>query len=194
MICCTAKLRRRRCVLWAAIALLGPWHAASYAQPGAAPPAGETPWAAQPSNYGPAAADQVFSTPPQQPMLGATALPFTEASPPAATSSPPASAFESGGPWLTNSNDCWKWQFAPNGLLYPSYLAGQKESRMGTQAVYVRDYGWEWDSTLGGRAGLFRYGSDDPVHPEGWQLDVEGAAFPRLDLMRERELPRSTSA
>jgi hypothetical protein len=72
-----------------------------------------------------------------------------------------------------------------------SDLAGQKECRMGTQADYVRGYGWEWDSTLGGRFGLFRYGSEDPVHPEGWQLDVEGAAFPRLDLMLEREL-RST--
>ena len=187
MICCTVQSRRRRCVLWAAIALLGPLHAATYAQPGEAPLAGETPWATQPSNYGPADADHVFSAP-YQPMLGANASPPTEASSLATTSSPPASTFASGTPWLTNSNDCWKWQFAPNGLLYPSYLAGQKESRMGTQADYVRGYGWEWDSTLGGRAGLFRYGSEDPVHPEGWQLDVEGAAFPRLDLMMEREL------
>ena len=94
-------------------------------------------------------------------------------------------------PWVANKPTCWNWQFAPNGLLYPAYLAGTKESRMGTQAVYVRDYGWEWDSTLGGRIGLFRYGTDDPIYPEGWQLDIEGAAFPRLDLMLQREM-RST--
>jgi len=34
-----------------------------------------------------------------------------------------------------------------------------------------------WDVTLGARAGIWRYGNDDPNWPEGWQLDIEGAVF-----------------
>jgi hypothetical protein len=82
----------------------------------------------------------------------------------------------------------WTWQVVPEGLLFPSYLAGGRESRLGTQWVYVRDHGWFWDSTLGGRAGLLRYGTEDCPWPEGWQLDVEAAAFPRLDLEAGHDL------
>ncbi|MGD0897274.1 MAG: DUF1207 domain-containing protein, partial [Thermoguttaceae bacterium] len=38
--------------------------------------------------------------------------------------------------------------------------------------------------TLGGHVGLIRYGTQDPLWPEGWQLDLDGAAFPRLDWDR----------
>ncbi len=31
------------------------------------------------------------------------------------------------------------------------------------------------------RAGIWRYGNEDPNWPEGWQVDFEGAVFPRLD-------------
>ena len=43
---------------------------------------------------------------------------------------------------------------------------------------------------LGGRVGLIRYGSTDEAYPEGWQLDLEGGAFPRLGVEHEfsREL------
>ena len=30
--------------------------------------------------------------------------------------------------------------------------------------------------------GLLRYGAPGAANPEGWQLDIEGAAFPRLTL------------
>jgi hypothetical protein len=36
--------------------------------------------------------------------------------------------------------------------------------------------------------GILRYGDDDDVRPNGFQVDVEGAAFPRLDLSHDSEL------
>jgi len=37
------------------------------------------------------------------------------------------------------------------------------------------------DAVLGARVGLLRYGDQNDLLPQGWQLDAEGAAFPRLD-------------
>ncbi|MBX7166875.1 MAG: DUF1207 domain-containing protein [Pirellulales bacterium] len=82
----------------------------------------------------------------------------------------------------------WTSQVLPVGLIYRSYLAGTKEPRLAVQWFHEKDYGPYWDVTLGGRAGLWRYGTTDPAHPEGVQLDIEGAAFPRLDLDEERDL------
>jgi hypothetical protein len=103
-----------------------------------------------------------------------------------------------GSPPLLNRNpniglpfgdgNVWNWQVLPEGLLYKSYLAGPKESRMGTELSYTRGHGWFWDATLGARIGLLRYGTEDSLWPEGWQWDVEGAAFPRLDLASDRDL------
>jgi hypothetical protein len=82
----------------------------------------------------------------------------------------------------------WTWQILPAGLLYQSYLAGTREPRFASEIVHDAKLGWLWDATIGARVGLLRYGTEDPVslagweRPEGWQLDVEGAAFPRLDL------------
>ena len=78
----------------------------------------------------------------------------------------------------------WSWQFAPDGLIYRSYLAGTKEPRL--SAIFFRDLGddiWQLDATVGGRVGLLRYGAVD--RPEGWQLDAEGAAFPRINIDQE---------
>ena len=46
--------------------------------------------------------------------------------------------------------------------------------------VLAGDSGWP--------RGLLRYGTDNSLWPQGWQLDVEGAAFPRLDLEHEEDL------
>jgi hypothetical protein len=54
--------------------------------------------------------------------------------------------------------------------------------------AYVSNHGWVWDATAGARVGLIRYGTVDDGWPEGWQLDVEGAAFPRIDLENSRDL------
>ncbi len=90
----------------------------------------------------------------------------------------------------------WFWQIMPNNLIYTSYLAGPKESRMGT--VVYRDTardplnpsianGTLWDATLGGRASILRYGSDPVLHPQGFEVQIEGAAFVRLDPQDDRD-------
>ncbi|MGW8257335.1 MAG: DUF1207 domain-containing protein [Thermoguttaceae bacterium] len=84
--------------------------------------------------------------------------------------------------------EAWTWQLMPDGLLYKSYLAGQRESRFAGQWVHIRDVGWFWDVTLGGRVGILRYGTTDPTWPEGIQVDIEGAAFPRLNFDESRDL------
>lgn len=82
----------------------------------------------------------------------------------------------------------WMWQLLPEGLIYRSYLAGPKEPRF--SGVLFRDQGGTWyiDSTLGARVGILRFGTPDPYKPEGWQLDVEGAAFPRLNMDENQDL------
>lgn len=78
-------------------------------------------------------------------------------------------------------HETWTWQVLPSGVMYRSYLAGPREPRFAGQWVYERTQGWLWDVTLGGRFGLVRYGNQNSAWPEGWQFDVEGATFPRLD-------------
>ena len=86
------------------------------------------------------------------------------------------------------NDECWTWQLLPSGLMYKAYLAGGREIRLASQWVQERSQGWLWDATLGGHVGLIRYGTDNDVWPQGWQLDFEGAAFPRLDLEHDRDL------
>ena len=86
------------------------------------------------------------------------------------------------------SSDFWSWQILPEGLIYHSYLAGVKEPRLASVWEYVKGYGWVWDATLGGRVGLLRYGTQNGVRPEGWELDVEAAAFPQLDMEQDLTL------
>jgi hypothetical protein len=107
-----------------------------------------------------------------------------------------------------NFNDCfdnlwaprpWCWQLLPNNLIYTSYLAGPKEPRLAT--VWYDDTGpspipgrggdqngWLWDSTLGGRVSVLRYGSNTELHPQGFEMQLEGAAFVRLDPGDDRDL------
>jgi hypothetical protein len=82
----------------------------------------------------------------------------------------------------------WDWQALPNSIIYHSYWAGVHEPRMGIQFIRVNSGDSFWDPTVGGRLGLLRYGNDDPLNPEGWQFDVEGAALPRLALDEVRDL------
>jgi hypothetical protein len=84
--------------------------------------------------------------------------------------------------------DPWCLQLLPDGLIYKSYLAGVKEPRFGSAWVHDRTLGWIWDVALGGRVGMLRYGSTDSFWPEGLQIDVEGAGFPRLDMEHDRDL------
>jgi len=86
-------------------------------------------------------------------------------------------------------NEPWSWTLIPEGLIYRSYQAGPKESRFGSVWFQEQRRGSAlWDIALGGRVGVLRYGNKSAVHPEGWQLDLEGAAFPRLDIDEGRDL------
>jgi hypothetical protein len=102
----------------------------------------------------------------------------------ASFANPPDSSAER----LLNSDETWTWQWAPTGLMYKSYLASNREPRVGAQLVHERVHGWFWEATVGGRVGLVRYGTENALWPQGWQLDVEGAAFPRLDLEHDMDL------
>ena len=73
----------------------------------------------------------------------------------------------------------------PSGLLYRSYLAGAKAPRFAAFWSGDDELGQIWDTSLGGRLGLLRYGTQDPVFPEGWQVDLEGGAQTRLDPQAE---------
>ena len=90
----------------------------------------------------------------------------------------------------------WFWQMLPNNLIYTSYLAGPKEPRIGSVMYQAtnpdvfnpsRQEGTLWDTTLGGRASILRFGSDPVVHPQGFEVQIEGAAFVRLDPNDDRD-------
>lgn len=87
-----------------------------------------------------------------------------------------------------STDDDWFPQVLPLGIIYHSYWAGIHEPRLGVQLSSVSGDGSFWDPTLGARVGIFRYGNADPLHPLGWQLDVEGAAMARLTLDDMRDL------
>ena len=92
------------------------------------------------------------------------------------------SIFDNSSEAWCDVDQAWSWHLLPDGLIYKSYLAGVKEPRLGTVIFHEKNRGWLMDATLGGRVGIFRYGTDNAIAPEGFQVDVEGAAFPRLDL------------
>jgi hypothetical protein len=71
------------------------------------------------------------------------------------------------------------WQILPAGLLYHSYLAGEKEPRFASQWLSGND-GRRWEMALGGRLGLIRHGTYG-INAEGFQFDVEGAALGRIN-------------
>ncbi len=82
----------------------------------------------------------------------------------------------------------WSYQLLPDGLMYKSYLAGPREPRMSSVWLYERGRGWVWETTLGGRVGIWRYGTTGPIQPQGYQFDIEGAVFPRIDPVVRSEL------
>jgi hypothetical protein len=86
----------------------------------------------------------------------------------------------------------WGLQILPDGLIYRSYMAGPRESKLQLNHLHERGSGETlWDVTLGGRRGVLRWGSTDPLKPEGWQLDLEGAALVRLNLDNNRDVDAS---
>lgn len=88
----------------------------------------------------------------------------------------------------SSCRDCWVSQLFPDGLLYKSYLAGEKEPRMGLSQLVVSGGNTIWEAALGGRVGLWRLGTPGAVRPEGWQIDLEGAALARVDKDENSDL------
>lgn len=76
----------------------------------------------------------------------------------------------------------WHWQYLPPGIIYHSYMASVHESRLSGIVLGDGEGNALLDVALGGRVGILRYGTADDLRPEGWQLDLEGAGFPRLAL------------
>ena len=115
--------------------------------------------------------------------------PLTISSPPVRLSDQPAtSTTYFRPPTIGSREDPWTLQLLPDGLIYRSYLAGAKESRLGCTIVHEHELGWIWDIALGGRVGVLRWGTEDTDRPEGWQIDIEGAGLPRLDFENHRDL------
>ncbi|MDR2761297.1 MAG: DUF1207 domain-containing protein [Planctomycetaceae bacterium] len=82
----------------------------------------------------------------------------------------------------------WNYQFLPAGRIYQSYLAGVNESRLGL--AWNNDHNLDniWDATVGGNAGLFRYGTRETILPEGIQIEVEASSHLRMDYEHERDM------
>ncbi|MEQ8615373.1 MAG: DUF1207 domain-containing protein [Lacipirellulaceae bacterium] len=84
------------------------------------------------------------------------------------------------------ANQPWRFQLLPDGVIWNSYMAGVRESRI--SGVVYGDQGGAalLDVTLGGRMAIFRNGTVGPSprtgRPEGWEFQIEGAALPRLNL------------
>lgn len=76
----------------------------------------------------------------------------------------------------------YEWSLLPTGMIYKSYLAGVKESRLSTHLIKVENDNWMMDGNLGGRFGVLRWGRDSTFLAEGVQWDVEGSAHVRLDI------------
>lgn len=131
-----------------------------------------------PSSAAPLEGDAPLPPPQQMPAPGASEQPVGEES--GVVEYAPIS-----GTWLA---DDYEWQLLPRDLIWHSYLAGVKEPRFRSVWDKGSPQGWWWDITLGGRAGILRYGDNDPVRPHGWQLDIEGAALLRLDPEQDRDL------
>jgi hypothetical protein len=85
-------------------------------------------------------------------------------------------------------NQPWTWQVLPTGLIWHSDLAGPKEPRIGGEVVSDTGVDTKLDGSVGGRAGLIRYGNIADFRPQGWQFDVEGGAIIRQDLTQDSDV------
>lgn len=99
----------------------------------------------------------------------------------------PTDSFSDDGANYNYLPNDFHWQVGPSGLIYRSYLAGPHEPRISI-APFFESSRSLWDATVGGRGGVLRYGDCDPLHPQGWQLDVYGAAIVRMDAEHRQDL------
>jgi len=83
------------------------------------------------------------------------------------------------------------FRLLPDGVLYDPYRAGDKEPRASASLVTGAGGSVFLDAVLGGGFGILRYGTEGFSDARGVQLDVVGAAFPRLNL---RHISRSVES
>lgn len=86
--------------------------------------------------------------------------------------------------------DEWTFQILPSNIIYKSYMACGREPRLGihfVDSMQPDDMSY-WDCSIGARVSLIRFGSKDPLYPEGLELEMDACAFPRLTLNRARDL------
>lgn len=126
---------------------------------------------------------------PPKPVLARSSIPWTiprNFDPPndGAPHAPPVKLFADDVPFEPR-DDCWTLQMMPAGLLYRSYMAGAKEPRFASYWSHGKGLGQIWDTALGGRLGLLRYGTTCADRPEGFQVDMEGGTQARLDPQEE---------
>jgi hypothetical protein len=70
----------------------------------------------------------------------------------------------------------------PDDLLYRSYIAAPHEPRFASITTYdTSAKSWRWDTSIGGRVGLFRRDQPQLLNLDAWQIDLEGAAMTRLN-------------
>ena len=87
----------------------------------------------------------------------------------------------------------WVNEVLPSEIMFRSYLGDPKGARMASRILHEVDAGWQWELEAGGRIPLFRFGTPSGTvgrsgRPEGWQVDIEGAAFPRLNFEQDLDL------
>lgn len=83
----------------------------------------------------------------------------------------------------------YEWEVLPSDVIWHSYMAGMKESRM--SGVFFEELNGDMtllDVTLGGRASVLRYGTRVNGQPEGFEIQIEGAGQPRLNLDEDWDL------
>lgn len=94
--------------------------------------------------------------------------------------------------YVVPADERWRFISLPGSLIYKSYLAGIREPRLGTTFSSGRSgiHGNDWlqEGFLGGRVGIFRYGTPDSFMPQGWQVDAEGMASVRLNYSDELDV------
>ncbi|MBM3970434.1 MAG: DUF1207 domain-containing protein [Planctomycetes bacterium] len=79
-------------------------------------------------------------------------------------------------------------QVLPKGLLYRSYIAGEKEPRFNAVWLKERGRGLVWETQMGGRIGLLGRSNHDEANPRAWQFDMEGGAQARVDPQQNSDL------
>lgn len=84
-------------------------------------------------------------------------------------------------------SDQFTWQVAPASQIWHSYQAGPVEPRTGITMFAGDGHGY-WDATVGVRSGMLRYGDRNHFLPQGWQMDLYGAAIVRMDAEIHQDL------